>query len=405
MEERQPMTPTEATLRFIAGHRHDDVRALALQADRYPDVDMREALTQIAGRQTAETKVPTWAAAEGILYPPRIALEQCSSEEAARYKATLAAEGSAPHGSLADLTGGFGIDFAFLAPHFAQATYVERQEALCAAASHNFPLLGLASARVVHADCTDYLKRMEPVDLIYLDPARRDGHGGKTVAIGDCEPDAAALEPLLLEKAGRVMVKLSPMLDLTQALHALGHVAAAHVVAVAGECKELLLVLAEGEVPQADDVPVRCVNLAADDEAFTFTRREEQEAPCRYADRPRAYLYEPNASLLKAGAFRHLSYIYKVEKLHASSHLYTSDILLPRFPGRRFRVEGWCGFGRREVQELLGGVRKANLTVRNFPATVAELRKRFKLSEGGAVYLFATTLNDGRKALLRCGRV
>lgn len=398
------MTLTEATLRFIAEHRRDDVRALALQAGKYPDVDMPTALTQIAGRQTAETKIPTWAATEGILYPPHLSMEQCSSEVTAHYKASVVSGYDGPCHSLADLTGGFGIDFSFLAPHFGQTTYVERQEVLCQTARHNFPLLGLSAARVIHTNGVDYLRQMPDVDWLYLDPARRDEHGGKTVAIADCEPDVTALETLLLEKAVHVLVKLSPMLDLAQALHTLKHVVAAHVVSVAGECKELLLVLARGEVPQADDVPIRCVNLSTTDDAFTFTRHEEQEASCRYADAPRSYLYEPNASLLKAGAFRSLSYIYNIEKLHTNSHLYTSDEALPCFPGRMFRIDSWCGFGKHEVKELLDGIRKANLTIRNFPATVAEVRKRLKLGEGGETYLFATTLNDGRKILLRCSK-
>ncbi len=397
------MTLTEATLRFIAEHRRDDVRALALQAGKYPDVDLPTALTQIAGRQTAETKVPTWATTESILYPPHLSMEQCSSEVTAHYKVSVVNGYDGSCQSLADLTGGFGIDFSFLAPHFGQATYVERQEVLCEAARHNFPLLGLSTARVIHADGVDYLRQMPAVDWLYLDPARRDGHGGKTIAISDCEPDVAALEPLLLEKATRVLVKLSPMLDLTQALHTLKHVTAAHVVSVAGECKELLLVLTNDTSPQTEYVPIHCINLP-NVTKFTFTRHEEQEAPCRYADAPRTYLYEPNASLLKAGAFRSLSYIYKVEKLHTNSHLYTSDEALPCFPGRMLRIDSWCGFGKREMKELLDGIRKANLTIRNFPATVAELRKRLKLAEGGETYLFATTLNDGRKVLLRCSK-
>ena len=397
------MTLTEVTLRFIAEHHLDDVRTLALQADKYPLVDMPFALTQIAGRQTAKSKVPTWAKTEGILYPPHLSMEQCSSEVTARYKTSVVTDYDSLHHSLVDLTGGFGIDFSLLAPHFKQATYVERQELLCDVARHNFPLLGL-TACVIHADSTDYLRQMRPVDWLYLDPARRDGHGGKTVSIPDCEPDVSALEPLLLEKATCVLVKLSPMLDLTQALHTLKHVVAAHIVSVAGECKELLLVLVRDKSLHAEDVPIHCVNLPDTTDAFTFTRREEQEAPCLYAGAPRTYLYEPNASLLKAGAFRSLSYIYKVEKLHPHSHLYTSDEALPHFPGRLFRIDGWCGFGKREVKELLNGVRKANLTVRNFPATVADLRKRLKLAEGGDIYLFVTTLNDGQKVILRCSK-
>ena len=399
------MTLTEDTLRFITTHRHDDIRSLALQAGKYPLVDMPAALTQIAGRQTAESKIPTWAATEGILYPPHLSMEQCSSEVTARYKASVVAGHEGPHNTLADLTGGFGIDFSFLAPHFEQATYVERQEVLCEMARRNFPLLGLEHFRIEQADGVDYLRRMQPVDWLFLDPARRDGHGSKTVAIADCEPDVSTLESLLLEKAGRVLVKLSPMLDLTQALHTLTHVTEAHLVSAGNECKELLLLLEQGKDLQPDDVPIHCINLPTDQPAIVFTRRTEQEAPCFYTTTLHTYLYEPNASLLKAGAFRSLTHIYKVEKLHPNSHLYTSDEALPHFPGRAFRIDGWCGFGKREVKELLGDTQKANLTVRNFPASVAELRKRFKLAEGGNVYLFATTLADDRKTLIRCSRL
>ena len=396
------MTPNPDTLRFIRRHRADDVRTLALQAARHPGVDMPLALVQIAGWQAARTKIPAWAAREDILYPPHLSLEQCSSEATARYKAAIVEQADAPHRTLADLTGGFGIDCAFLAPLFREADYVERQEVLCRTARHNFPLLGLPHVRIHHADGTEHLRAMTPVDWLFLDPARRDARGGKTVAIADCEPDAAALEPLLVAKAGRVLLKLSPMLDLTQALHTLSHVLEAHVVALGGECKELLLVLGGEGAPLPEDVPIRCVNLAAGDETLTFTRRGEQQSPCPLAPAPRAYLYEPNAAVMKAGAFRYLTYIYKVEKLHPNSHLYTSDRLVPGFPGRAFRVEGWCGFGKQDVKRLLEGLPKANLTVRNFPATVAALRRRLRLAEGGETYLFATTDAGGGHLLLRC---
>lgn len=398
------MTLTEETLQFIRLHRTDDVRSLALQAGRHPSVDIPAAVTQIAGWQAARTKIPTWAATDGILYPPHLSMEQCSSELTADYKAAIVAQAGGERHSLTDLTGGFGIDFSALAAEFERADYVERQEVLCELARHNFPLLGLKHATVHQADATEYLQGMEPVSWLFLDPARRDGHGGKTVAIADCEPDAALLEPLLLAKAGRVLLKLSPMLDLSQALHTLKHVVQAHVVAVGDECKELLLVLAADAALQPDEVPICCVNLPAAANIFTFSRQEEQNAPCIYADAPRAYLYEPHAALLKAGAFRSLAYIYKVEKLHPNSHLYTSDTPVEGFPGRTFRIDGWGGFGKREVKELLEGEKKANLTVRNFPASVAELRKRLKLSEGGNIYLFATTLADGQKVLIRCSK-
>lgn len=405
------MTPE--TLQFIRQHRTDDVRTLALQARKYPEVDMREAVVQIAGWQVAHEKVPTWAACEGIVYPPHLSMEQCSSEATARYKAeTVAgweqacASDGRTLGSLTDLTGGFGIDCAFLAARFREAYYVERQEVLCEAARHNFPLLGLEHIRVCHADAVAHLQAMSPVDWLFLDPARRDGQGGKVVAMADCEPDVKSLEPLLLSRARRVLVKLSPMLDLTQALHDLRHVAEAHVVALGNECKELLLLLAPEASLPPDEVPVCCVNLLPQGgrQTFRFTRRQEQtcDAPC--TDTLRTYLYEPNTAVLKAGAFRSIAYIYKVEKLHPNTHLYTSDRLIPDFPGRTFRITASCGFGKRELKELLGEERRANLTVRNFPATVAELRRRLKLSEGGTRYLFATTVG-GEKRLIEGEKV
>ena len=404
-----PLSPD--TLRFIREHRRDDVRSLALQARRYPSVDMPAAITQISGRQIAKEKIPAWAGNENILYPAHLSLEQCSSQVTAQYKAEIIGnlprtrqEHPAKAGTFTDLTGGFGIDCAFLSSRFGHATYVERQEALCRIAAHNFPALGLNHISVCHADSVRHLQEMEPVDCIFIDPARRDGHGGKTVAIGDCEPDVSALEELLLRKARHVLVKLSPMLDLTLALNDLKHVREAHIVSVGNECKELLLLLGQGETLPTDDIPIHCVNFtsAPAPQALVFTRGQEKECACPYTPLLKPYLYDPNASVLKAGAFRSLSSLYKIEKLHPNSHLYTSDSLLPDFPSRKFRITSSCGFGKKEVKEMLAAEKKANLTVRNFPATVAELRKRLKLAEGGDTYLFATTLADGKKVLIRC---
>ena len=403
------MTLNEDTLRFIREHRQGDVRSLALQARKYPSVDMPAALTQIAGWQAAKGKVPTWAQTEEILYPVHLSLEQCSSELTARYKAGIIREleGETPTGTLTDLTGGFGIDCAFLSSCFRKATYVERQESLCEIAAHNFPLLGLDHITVCHEDSVRHLQEMQPSDWIFIDPARRDSHGGKTVAISDCEPDVSALEELLLQKARHVLVKLSPMLDLTLALKDMKHVQEACIVSAGNECKELLLVLGHGESPQPEEIPVRCINLtgAASAQSLTFTRRQEKESTCRFASSLHSYLYEPNASVPKAGAFRSVSYIYKVEKLHPNSHLYTSDRLIPDFPGRKFKITGQCGFNKKEMKEMIGTEKKANLTVRNFPAGVAELRKRLKLAEGGDTYLFATTLADEKKVLIACRTV
>ncbi|MBR5612299.1 MAG: SAM-dependent methyltransferase, partial [Bacteroidaceae bacterium] len=238
------------TIAFIEEHARADVRSLALQAKKYPGVDMAMAVVQIAGRQIAEAKIPSWYQVEGLLYPKHLSMEQCSSEATALYKMGLV-EGE----TFADLTGGFGIDCSFLSRKFMQADYVERQAELCELAGHNFPLLGL-NIGVHNEDGVDYLKRMQPVDCLYLDPARRDGHGGKTVAISDCEPDVSALEELLVEKAKTVMVKLSPMLDLSLALKSLKHVQEVHIVSVNNECKELLLLLQKGAV--SSDIKIHC---------------------------------------------------------------------------------------------------------------------------------------------------
>lgn len=391
------MQISQETLQFISEHAQDDVRRLALQAKKFPGVDMNTAIVQIAGRQAAAEKIPSWHATEGIVYPRHLSLEQCSSELTARYKASLA-KGD----TLTDLTGGFGIDCAFLSAGFGQATYVERQEELCEIASHNFPLLGLNHIAVCHEDAGEHLRSMPPVDCIFIDPARRNEHGGKTVAIADCEPDVATLEEELLSKATRVMIKLSPMLDLTLALKDMKHVAEAHVVSVNNECKELLLITNKTENGRQPSVPIICVNLTTKEtQRFAFTREEEQTAACVYTNRIGKYLYEPNASLLKAGAFRCLASRYALQKLHPNSHLYTSDLPVEGFPGRSFEVESTFPLNKKEIKEALADVRKANLTIRNFPAPVAELRKRLKLAEGGDEYLFATTLNDGKKVVIR----
>lgn len=392
---------------FIREHSSDDVRALALQAKKYPDIDMPTAITQIAGRQVAAEKIPSWREMEEIWYPKHLSLEQCSSETTARYKARIF-QGD----SLTDLTGGFGIDCSFLAAGFKSATYVERQEELCEIAAHNFPILNLNHINVRNEDGVAYLQSMSPVDCIFLDPARRNEHGGKTVAISDCEPDVAGLEELLLSKAKRIMVKLSPMLDLSLALKELKHTQEVHILSVNNECKELLLLLGqEAPTEQAppEEISIRCANLftkgAQEEQHFAFTREQEQRSQCTYTDSLGNYLYEPNASLLKAGAFRSVAAAYSVRKLHPNSHLYTSDTFIENFPGRIFRIVNQCSFNRKEAKESLADLKKANVTVRNFPATVAELRKRLHLTEGGDTYLFASTLNDGRKVIIRCEKV
>lgn len=296
------MPLSEATLRFIREHRRDDVRSLALQARKYPTVDMPAAITQIAGRQAAEEKIPSWASRENLLYPIHLSLEQCSSEITARYKAAIITQSSTPHATFTDLTGDFGIDCAFLSAQFRQATYVERQETLCEIAAHNFPLLGLKHITVCHQDSVQHLQAMSPVDWIFIDLARRDGHGGKTVAISDCEPDVSAFENLLLEKAQHVLIKLSPMLDLTLALHDMKHVQEAHIVSVGNECKELLLVLGHEETLPIDGIPIHCIK------------------PDLCPPAPIAHLHPPTRKRVRLPIYLHPESIpVRVQRLHPES--------------------------------------------------------------------------------------
>ena len=385
---------------FIRSHRHDDVRTLALQASKYPTIDINEALVQIAGRQIAEKKIPSWAAIDDIEYPKHLSMEQCSSELTARYKASLV-QGE----SLTDLTAGFGVDFSFIAQQFNRADYVERQDVLCELAKHNFNVLGLVQTKVHCMDGIEYLKEMEPVDCLFLDPARRDANGGKTVAITDCEPDVCSLESLLLQKGKTVMIKLSPMLDMHSALNDLKSIRELHVVSVNNECKELILLLknpVEKKTSTDNEVVISCEQVVnnSTSQHFSYTLSEEKAAECTLTDQIGNYLYEPGAALLKAGPYRLLSQRFGVMKLHPNSHLYTSESLVD-FPGRRFKVIEYSGFGKKELKTFMKGLEKANLTVRNFPTTVAELRKKLKLKEGGDTYLFATTLNNGEKVLIK----
>lgn len=347
--------------------------------------------------QLIAKKIPAWAMVTGLTYPTRLSLEQCSGSAAAHYKSLLIKR-FFPNGGqyMADLTGGLGVDFSALAPHFQKASYVERQAALCTAARHNFPLFGLQQAEIIEGDGVDFLHNMPEADLIFIDPARRDACGRKTVLIEDCEPNIVQLLPLIWQKTALLVVKLSPMLDLNRALNSLPEVTEAHIVAERGECKELLLVL---QREQTGNTTIFCND---GQQQLSFHLKEEQQATVTYAQQPLAYLYEPNTTLLKAGAFKLIAERYHMQKLHPNSHLYTADQLIAEFPGRCFHVIQVCGFSKKELRTLCSTVNQANLTIRNFPGSVAELRKRLKMKEGGEAYWFATTLYDGKHVIIDC---
>ncbi len=388
---------------FAREHRQDDVRRLALQAAKYPDMDFSFALHQIKGWQVACKKLPSWAAHEQLLYPQQLSMEQCSSEQTARYKQQLVQRlcgQTQNEGILVDLTGGLGVDFSFMAQGFRQAYYVEQQVELCALAKYNFPLLGLSSAQIICGDGTTFLQSMaDQAMVIFLDPARRDATGSKTYAIEDCTPDVALLSDELVNKAQWVVVKLSPMLDWHAAVAQLKHVCEVHIVSLGGECKELLLVMQQ----HRDEQPLQ-LYAVNDGKVFTCSAEEAQQRTPLLQTSTFDYLFEPHASLMKAGCFAALSARYGVKGLATNTHLFAAMMPVNEFPGRQFRVLAVTPFSKKSLKSALHGIEKANLAVRNFPLSVVELRKRLKLKEGGEHYLFATTIGT-MHALIICKKI
>lgn len=505
----------QATLDFIRQHQDDDVRQLAFLGSKYPEVDMPFALDQIRGRKMARVKLPRWASIDGIIYPPHISMEQCSSEQTALYKAELAARllGLSPSSSenveekekesenasnlhlsencefagkgavdsefakneatckkqqiltevdrnvneikeephegdfseetgFVDLTGGFGVDFSYIASRLGvKSMYVERQTHLCEAAKENFGRLGLKNAIVKNGDGIEVLhsfvskkeaaaseslgitedqsqsllKTNLGLKLIFIDPARRDDAGNKVVSLKDCTPDVTLLQEEMLSKADYVIIKLSPMLDWHRAVSELNCVQEVHIISVNNECKELLLVLsarnmgemeassadgADGEVKHAGSLRIYCVN---DAQSFVCEESDMEASSVKIAPstlEEMQYLYEPNASLMKAGCFGVLSERYDARMLSKNSHLFVSMEPIAAFPGRSFRIIAISSFNKKELKRHLSGITKANIATRNFPLSVAELRKRLKLKDGGETYIFATTLSDESHVLV-----
>lgn len=502
----------QATLDFIRQHQDDDVRQLAFLGSKYPEVDMPFALDQIRGRKMARVKLPRWASIDGIIYPPHISMEQCSSEQTALYKAELAARllGLSPSSSengeekgkesenasnlhlsefcefagkgavdsefakneatckkqqiltevdrnvneikeephegdfseetgFVDLTGGFGVDFSYIASRLGvKSMYVERQTHLCEAAKENFGRLGLKNAIVKNGDGIEVLhsfaskkeaaasdslgitedqsqsllKTNLGLKLIFIDPARRDDAGNKVVSLKDCTPDVTLLQEEMLSKADYVIIKLSPMLDWHRAVSELNCVQEVHIISVNNECKELLLVLsarnmggmealsADGEVKHSGNLRIYCVN---DAQSFVCDELDMESSSVKIAPstlEEMLYLYEPNASLMKAGCFSVLSERYGARMLSKNSHLFVSREPIAVFPGRSFRIIVVSSFNKKELKRHLSGITKANIATRNFPLSVAELRKRLKLKDGGETYIFATTLSDESHVLM-----
>ena len=430
----------QATQDFIRQHQDDDVRQLAFLGSKYPEVDMPFALDQIRGRKMARVKLPRWASLEGIIYPPHISMEQCSSESTALYKAELAARllglPASSSGTemkaeneieFVDLTGGFGVDFSYIAARLGvKSMYVERQAHLCEAAKENFERLGLKNAIVKNGDGIEVLHSFLPkkddaasaddslgitydqprsllktnlgLKIIFIDPARRDDAGNKVVSLKDCTPDVTVLQEEMLSKADYVIIKLSPMLDWHRAISELSHVREVHIISVNNECKELLLVLSARNM--GGNLRIYCIN---DAQSFVCDELDMETSSVKIAPstlEEMQYLYEPNASLMKAGCFGVLSGRYDARMLSKNSHLFVSQAPIEAFPGRSFRIIAVSSFNKKELKRHLSGITKANIATRNFPLSVAELRKRLKLKDGGETYIFATTLNDESHVLV-----
>ena len=430
----------QATQDFIRQHQDDDVRQLAFLGSKYPEVDMPFALDQIRGRKMARVKLPRWASLEGIIYPPHISMEQCSSESTALYKAELAARllglPASSSGTemkaeneieFVDLTGGFGVDFSYIAARLGvKSMYVERQAHLCEAAKENFGRLGLKNAIVKNGDGIEILHSFHPkkndaasaddslgitydqplsllktklgLKLIFIDPARRDDAGNKVVSLKDCTPDVTILQEEMLSKADYVIIKLSPMLDWHRAISELSHVREVHIISVNNECKELLLVLSARNM--GENLRIYCIN---DAQSFVCEESDMETSSVKIAPstlEEMQYLYEPNASLMKAGCFGVLSGRYDARMLSKNSHLFVSQAPIEAFPGRSFRIIAVSSFNKKELKRHLSGITKANIATRNFPLSVAELRKRLKLKDGGETYIFATTLSDESHVLV-----
>ena len=388
------LTPAERA--FILANLTANVQALLLRPPAGTSgLTLRAVAEQIQARQKARYKLPVWYAHPDLTFPPPLSVEQASSERAAAYKAALVSGNR-----LADLTGGMGVDSAAFARTMNWVDYVERTPLLAELTGQNLPLLGVGNVSVYTGDGLDWLRsQLEPLDWTYLDPARRDECGGRVVGLTNCEPDVLTYLPMLLGHSQNVLLKTSPLLDIEATLRQLPTTRAVHVVAVQGEVKEVLFVLGQANIP-GNDVAMTAVNLpeTTDNQRLTYRRGEEVTAPVALAD-PLTYLYEPNAAVLKAGAFRLVGHQFGLAKLAPHSHLYTGNSTHPHFPGRVFRVDAVCRADRKSITEHVPDG-QANLTVRNFPETVDMLRKKLSLTEGGSVYIFATTLKNSDKRLI-----
>lgn len=389
------LTPKEEL--FISQHKTDDVKKIALSIKPKDEIRKDIVLRQINGLQITKCKVPSWHETKGLLFPVHLSLEQCSSETTALYKQSIVGSGK----THIDLTGGMGVDFIFMSHYFDNAIYVEQSAELCELAHHNFKLLRNKTTHIVCKDCTSFINELtERVDSIFIDPARRNQSGNKTVRIADCTPDLSIMEKLLVTRCKRAIAKLSPMLDISDALNTLRYVSEIHIISTDNECKELLLIMEE---TTSETISIHTVNITnKHTQLFILTTTEEANASCTYTDTLQEFLFEPNSSILKAGAFKAIANRFNITKLHPNSHLYTNDTPIDNFPGRCFKIIDTFGFSKTDIAALTKTYPQANISVRNFPLRPDELRKKLKIKDGGDIFIFATTTNNNKHVLAIC---
>ena len=383
---------------FIKDHEQDNPAHLVLRQPDFHHIPIQELAAQIAARQKAKMKLPEWHA-QKVWFPPKVSLEQCSSEATARFKASLLSGKS-----FADLTGGFGIDTYYLSQQFEECHYVEQEQVLCELAAYNFHVLN-QPIEVHQAQSEEFLEKIEkPLDWVYLDPARRGDRAQKVFLWQDCSPNITTLLPQLFASSKNVMVKAAPMQDISRGIAELENkVKAVYIIEWQKEVKELLYILSPTEV---EEVRITAVSLSdVGDVLTTFAGNKSQETVANvYYQSPQKYLYEPSPAVMKSGLYKLLGGRFELGKLHANTQLFTSNQLRTDFPGRIFELKSQIPVQKKQLKQVLPEM-KANLSTRNFPMPIAQLKKKLAITDGGAHYLFATTLKDDVKALLVCEKL
>jgi 16S rRNA G966 N2-methylase RsmD len=400
-----PKLFSESEKNFIKTHLNDDVTTLLLQAKKYPDLNIPELVWQIKARHKAKTKLPEWFENEDIIFPKMLSVEQSSSEITAKFKANLV-QGE----TLIDLTGGMGVDMAYMSKHFEKAIYLEQNPELCQTTAYNFQQIGIVNTQLINQNSIDFLgNNTTNFSWIYLDPHRRDDTGNKVVSLRDCEPNILEIKDLLFSKTDNILLKASPMLDINLAVTELQNVSNIYVVAVENEVKEILFHLQKNhqEEPIFHAVNLSTTGFSLYDRlkpvVLKFKKSEEKNAVVKIGS-SQQYLYEPNAAILKAGGFRIVAQHFDLQKIAPHSHLYTSTNLVQDFQGRTFQIEGVCKLDKKEISKFLSE-NKANISIRNFPLTVKQIREKLKINEGGNTYLFATTDAQNQKIVIVCRKV